>query len=133
MEGVEQAVTRIRFPGIRTQILEAIEGLADREYQERVWIRHELPHPGYYDELDLAVHTLFDDSPLLPAPAPGCVGELIYPDEEAPIAHLGEIFGSILEELGDVPDIEYLNHPKWPELVRRAGIVHEIMKRNEEE
>lgn len=60
----------IRFPGIRTQIVSAIVGLSDRDCQERVWIRHELPYPGYYDEFDLAVHSLFDDSPILPAPAP---------------------------------------------------------------
>ncbi|MFB9927596.1 hypothetical protein ACFORO_20305 [Amycolatopsis halotolerans] len=122
----------IRFPGIRTQIVSAIVSLSDRDYQERVWIRREFPHPDYYDEFDLAVHSLFDDSPILPSPAPGCVGELIYADEEIPLARLGEMLGPLIDELGDVPDAEYLNSPQWPEVVRRATAVREIMERNEE-
>ncbi|MGV9296830.1 SCO4402 family protein [Amycolatopsis sp. NPDC003676] len=122
----------IRFPGIRAQIVSAVVSLSDRDYQERVWIRRELPHPDYYDEFDLAVHSLFDDSQILPAPAPGCVGELIYADEEFPLARLGEVLGPLVDELGDVPDADYLNSPQWPEVIRRAKAVREIMERNEE-
>ncbi|MFD2473643.1 hypothetical protein ACFSVL_40015 [Amycolatopsis silviterrae] len=83
--------------------------MSDREYQERVWIRRELPRPGYYDEFDLAVHSLFDDSPILPSPAPGCVGELIHADEEVPLARLGEVLSPLIDELGDVSDAEYVH------------------------
>ncbi|WP_409463204.1 SCO4402 family protein [Amycolatopsis sp. GA6-003] len=131
VEVLESAMKEVRFPGIRTQIVSVIVSLSDRAYQERVWIRHELPHPDYYDEFDLAVHALFDDSPILPSPAPGCVGELIYADEEVPLAQLGEILGPLIDELGDVPDAEYLNSAQWPEVVRRAKAVREIMERND--
>jgi len=128
---MEQAVSGIRFPGIRTQIVSAIVSLSDREYQERVWIRRELPRPGYYDEFDLAVHSLFDDSPILPSPAPGSVGELIYADEEVLLARLGEVLSPLIDQLGDVPDAEYLNSSQWPEVVRRAQEAREAMERND--
>ncbi|MEU4769434.1 hypothetical protein AB0H12_39950 [Actinosynnema sp. NPDC023794] len=51
----------------------AREALHDRE--QAGWIRRELPLPGYYDELDLGVHTLFDDTAVVPdavtSPTPG--------------------------------------------------------------
>lgn len=41
--------------------MEALESLADRDYQQRVWIEHQYPHDDFYDELDLEIHILFDD------------------------------------------------------------------------
>jgi hypothetical protein len=123
-------VNSIRYPGVRVQVLSAVEALADREYQERVWIRHELPHPKYYDELKLEVHILFDDTEVCTDPM-SCVGEVIHPDEVEPLRELGVIFDALLTELGDVTDAEYLAHPRWAELVRLAGVAWTVMQAHE--
>jgi hypothetical protein len=39
------------YPTARWQVMLAVAALSDREYQDRVWIRHELPHENYYDSL----------------------------------------------------------------------------------
>lgn len=117
----------IKYPGVRTQVLAAVEALADREYQERVWIRHELPHPGYYDELDLSVHTLFDDAAVLPDPA-SAVGTVLHPDEVGPLDGLGAVFGPLIDDLGDQPDAVYLADPRWDDVVRAAAGAWEVMR-----
>jgi hypothetical protein len=117
----------IRYPGVRTQVLSAVESLADREYQERVWIRHELPHPGYYDELDLSVHTLFDDAAVLPDPA-SAVGTVLHAQEVGPLAELGAVFGPLIDDLGDQPDAVYLADPRWDDVVRAAVKAYEVMR-----
>jgi hypothetical protein len=118
----------IRHPGVRGQVLSAIEALADLAYQIRVWIRHEPPHPGYYDEFDLTVHTLFDDTMVLPNPD-SAVGEVLYPDEVEPLRALGKLLGPLIDETGDEP---YLAHPRWPMVVEAAQAALAVMKGHEE-
>lgn len=99
----------------------------DRDYQERVWIRHELPHPEYYDELNLNVHTLFDDSTVLPDPT-SAVGDVLYPDEVEPLRALGAVYGPLIDEIGDKTYAVYLAHPQWAEVVRAAGEAWSAMR-----
>jgi len=125
---VEQSV--IRYPGMRQQVLSAIDALADPEYQQRVWIRRELPHPDYYDELDLNVHILFDDAQVLPDPA-SAVGVLLHPDEVEPLGALGTVLDPLIDELDDQPDAVYLGHPRWGEVVRAAEAARSVMRAHE--
>lgn len=120
----------IKYPGVRTQVLAAVESLSDRAYQERVWIRHELPHPGYYDELDLTIHSLFDDSTVLPDPTTA-VGTVIHPDEVEPLTELGAVFGPLIDDLGDQPDAVYLADPRWDDVVRSAAKAWQVMQTHE--
>ncbi|WP_143174075.1 hypothetical protein [Streptoalloteichus hindustanus] len=86
-----------RYPGVRLQVLSAVESLADREHQERVWVRRELPHP----------------------------------DEVVPLRRLGEVFGLLVDELGDEPDEVYLADPRWEEVVNRSAEALAVMRANE--
>lgn len=117
----------IRYPGVRTQVLSAVEALADREYQERVWIRHELPHPGYYDEHDLNIHILYDDAAVLPDPA-SAVGTVLHEDEVGPLQELEAVYGPLIDDLGDQPDAVYLADPRWDDVVRAAARAWEVMR-----
>src|SRR3546814_14553432 len=54
----------LMYPNMREELLEYLDGLADLDYQQKVWLRCE-PHPGIqHDELDYALHFLFDDTDL---------------------------------------------------------------------
>src|SRR6478735_10589955 len=50
----------VKFPAMRQQTTTALAALADREYQQRVWIAREYPREGFYDALTLNVNTLYD-------------------------------------------------------------------------
>lgn len=121
----------IRFRGMREWIVDALQVLADPDYQQRVWIRREYPHPGFFDNLDMNIHTLFDDAVVLPDPEPA-IGALIYPDEVEVLRALGAVFEPLIDELGNVGDADYLAHPRWAEVVRRAADAYRVMHANDQ-
>ncbi len=38
----------VKYPLARWAVIEAVAALSDPEYQQRIWIRHELPHENYH-------------------------------------------------------------------------------------
>lgn len=73
MEEVERAMSSeeyipgsegVKYPAMRNEILGALEALSDLEYQQTVWINRQFPTPTYYDDFDMAIHTLYDDTGL---------------------------------------------------------------------
>ena len=117
---MEQAMTLVWFPRARRQTIISIAALSDRPYQERVWLRRELPFPDYYDELDLNIHVLFDDLCILPHPGPADHQVLLPGPEVGRLAALGTVFDSMIRRLGDLGDADYLSDPQWPEIVDLA-------------
>lgn len=102
-------------------MLEAVAALSDPEYQQRIWIRHELPHENYYDPLDQSIHTLFDDWVVLPDPEPAIGAFLVSGPEIDRLRALGDVLGPLIDELGDRPDQDYISDRRWPLVVERAG------------
>lgn len=82
---------------------------------------------GSYDNLDLAVHVLYDDCVVLPDPA-ASVPTLLTSDEVDSFRRLDDAFGPMLDELGDVADDIYLADPRWPAVVEAARAAHEMMR-----
>lgn len=109
----------VRFPAARRELLSALRALADLEYQRRVWIRRELPTPGYYDELDLEIHVLYDDTCVLPNPEL-CVGTVIRASEVEALRRLDGVLGPVIDELGNSADEDYLAHEDWTAVAAAA-------------
>lgn len=122
LAGMEQAVTSVRYPYMRREAIRAVAALADRQYQERVWVNRLLPHPNYYDALDEEIHWLFDDLELLPDPGPADGDVLLPGDECAHLRNLGAAFDPMIDRLGDAPDDQYLADPEWPSIVDLAQL-----------
>ncbi len=112
-------MTDIEFPEMRAEVVRSVEALADPEYQQRVWIKREYPSTPYYDDLDMNIHTLFDDTEVL-GDAQGAVGTILHPDEVHSFTMLFEAFNPLIDDLGDASDDAYLAHPRWPLVVERA-------------
>lgn len=111
----------VNHPAARWEVMEAVAALNDREYQERIWIRRELPHENYYDPLDQSVHTLFDDWMVLPNPT-GAIGTVLVDGPEVErLRALGEVLGAVIAELKDRPDQDYISDRRWPLVMERAG------------
>ncbi|MFG3437739.1 hypothetical protein ACGF0J_10915 [Nonomuraea sp. NPDC047897] len=73
---MEPTVKEIRFPDMRKEVEGAVRALADLEYQQAVWIRREDPHSQYYDDFDLNIHILYDDTAVLEDPY-AAIGQLL--------------------------------------------------------
>lgn len=118
----------VRYPEMRLQVLSAINALADREYQQRVWIDRIYPHENYYDDLDLNIHILYDDALVLPDPT-STVEQILASRAEADAFRLlAERLDPIINELGDSPDSVYLSHPGWPSVVDAAESARAVMR-----
>lgn len=130
MEIMEPPVDTIRYPQMRAEVLEAVRALSDPDYQQRVWIRGEYPHEGFYDDLTTNIHTLFDDVCVLPDPHTR-VGVVLYPDEVEALTGLGQHLDPLINELGDAADAHYLEHPQWTSVVAAARRSYETLRRND--
>ena len=72
----------VQYPSLRAKLLESLRSLADREYQQRVWVNHNYPHGVLYDSFDEAVHFLFDDTILAENPD-AAIGVILEDEKEA--------------------------------------------------
>lgn len=118
----------VRYPEMRVQVLSAVGALADRQYQQRVWIDRIYPHDNYYDDLDLNINILYDDTTVLPDPETALGTILLDSVEVDALRSLAEQLDPIIDELGDLPDSRYLSHPKWHGVVSAARSALEVMR-----
>jgi hypothetical protein len=116
-----ETVVIIEFPLMRAEVEHAVGCLADVEYQQRVWIRREMPSPTYYDDLDTNIHVLFDDCKVLPDPT-GMIGSVLRRGEEIErLAELGNTLDAMIRDLRNAPDAAYLADVRWPTVVAQAA------------
>jgi hypothetical protein len=126
---VVEAVTGVEFPAMRREVLRSLASLGDQEYQRRVWIDRVFPHAGFFDDLTLCVHVLYDDCQVLPEPR-GRVGSVLVDGEEVTrLRKLGGVLDQLIEAHGDEPDERYLADPRWKEVVYLAGLALASMVR----
>lgn len=104
---------------MRSDVLDALRSLADREYQEREWGKYR-EEENRYDDLTLNVHLLYDDCQVLPDPA-SQVGTVLYADDAEPLRRVGAVLGPLIHDLGEASDAEYLADPRWDLVVAAAA------------
>ncbi|WP_216916046.1 SCO4402 family protein [Nocardia noduli] len=110
----------IQFPQMRMYVEHALESLADPVYQRRVWIERQFPHEGFYDDLDLSIHILYDDCVVCPDPRSTIGAVLVDGPEVDRLIELDRVLGPMIERLGNVGDSEYLDDPQWPLVIAAA-------------
>lgn len=114
---------------MRQQTVTALTALADRDYQQRVWIDREYPHAGFYDDLTLNVNMLYDM--VLPDPRSRLGVVLLSESEVARLDELEQLLGPLIDDLGDTYDQQYLSDPRWSEVVAAAASALSAMKAND--
>lgn len=119
----------VRFPDMRREVIEALQALADPEYQRRVWVDRVYPQPGFYDDLTHNVNVLYDDTSVAEDPQ-GQIGlTLENTDEAAAVERLTAVLDPLLDSLPTkIDDGAVISLPEWGEVVRAAreavGIIH---------
>ena len=126
------SVRLIEAPQYRHEIVESIKILANVEHQKKEW------KDEYSIDMKYIFHALYDDYGDLEY-LDVCIQMidiLFYDKEEACLVY--DLCFFLIKEIADeinslyVKDIEYLNHPKWSEVVTKASIIYEIMQINNE-
>lgn len=125
------AVTKVRYPELRQEVILNLAHLADAEYQQRVWMRREYPREDYFDDLTLTINVLYDLQ-VLPDPGELTAGIIIWSDEVAPLEALARILDPLIRALGNRPDSDYMDDPLWPSVMLTAKHAADAMISNEQ-
>jgi len=108
---LEVEVMNLKFPWMRTELIESLEELGDPMQQEKEW----LPGAG---ALDRIIHFLFDDTPL----PQNALGYYLRSVEE--VEAVGEVQQALDDLLtvhgNDLSDHEYIRQTEWPRVVEGA-------------
>ncbi|MEV4096180.1 SCO4402 family protein [Streptosporangium saharense] len=131
MDEIMQDVNDIRFLSMRDEIISSVNTLANREYQQNVWVERKYPHPGYYDDFSMNIHILYDDTNVLEDPE-GAIGTYLTSHDEAEaLANLHEALEALFTELGtELTDIEYINSAYWEAVVEAAFSASQTLSEN---
>lgn len=121
----------VRYPDIRAEVLDTLRNLSDPEYQQRVWVDRQFPTQNYYDDFDMVIHTLYDDTTLADDTR-SAIGPILRDEAEA---RLVEAVIQALEEVFDVckisADFEVLRAcPGWPKVMEAAAAAWRAMSAN---
>lgn len=120
-------MSELKFPSMRDEVIDAVRALSDRAYQKREWGRSR-DAGGRYDDLDMNVHILYDDTRVLPDPS-AQVDTVLFAEDVPPLRALEGVLGPLIDELGDVPDREYLADPRWNSVLVLAARAADEMSR----
>jgi hypothetical protein len=119
MEKMEFTV--MKFPWMREELLDYLEGLGNLSYQQACWVDGICPEGVEHDELDYAIHFLFDDTDLGSAPE-NCIGIFLQNMEEAiSIKQVCDAIDSIFKKYGTkLTDAEYIGLAEWKNVIAAA-------------
>lgn len=115
---IKGRLANVRFPEMRQEVIEQLGALADRDYQQRVWIERIYPHDKFYDDLTMTINILYDIA--LPDPERWMGAVLMSKREVDELAGLEEVLGPLIDDLRNASDQTYISDPRWSEVVSAA-------------
>jgi len=114
-------VLKMKYPEMRHELIDYLSSLSDKDYQEAVWVRGEARSGVVHDELDYAIHFIYDDTCLGQNPSEAIGWFLKSEDEAKSIRSLVFALDLIFSKYGlYLSDKEYIAKPEWSDVVRAA-------------
>jgi hypothetical protein len=119
----------VKYPKMREELLETLRNLADRDYQDQVWVKRDYPLGIKYDCFDEAVHFLYDDTVLAENPN-AAIGVIIEDEKEARLmSAVCQAIDLVFEALGtEASDEEYIKSSEWTRVVEAASKALGVME-----
>jgi hypothetical protein len=111
----------VEHPEARMRLLDTLQALADPDHQRRIWVERSFPHPDYYEDLDLHIHQLYDDSDVAEDPR-GHIGYTLRNEDEArAMENLNAVLSPLIDSLPpDVDDATVIAMPEWQAVIAAA-------------
>lgn len=112
----------VRFPDMRREVIDALEHLANADYQRRVWCHREPTEASHLYSWDMVVHTLYDDA-LLAEGSRSAVGDVLLDGQEAElvdrvIAAIEAVFAEIGD--ADADPCTVIQAEGWPRVIEAS-------------
>lgn len=110
--------TDLKYPEMRSELMEYLSELADRDYQRQNWLPQNSTDGIPRSQLDYSVHFFLDDTSLLEEPE-RCIGFFLRDMEEANLAkQVSVLLKNLFKKYGvDMSDEEYIAKPEWSEII----------------
>ncbi|MFB8039593.1 hypothetical protein ACFC5Z_43320 [Streptomyces sp. NPDC056004] len=117
----------IALPHYRLHVVPAVVALASPTWQREVWL-----DPDHFEDLDYAVHVLFDDFCDADNPLPW-LGQCLRSEEEVELmTRLGAAYGAVQDSVGGAArDEVYLDSPGWSAVVAAAARLAQVLVAND--
>jgi hypothetical protein len=113
-------LSELKYPSMREELIDYLRGLSDRDYQYQSWVYDKCPGGGH-DELDYAIHFLFDDTDLATDPESDIGGFLLNKKEAELMANLIDRLNYIFDKYSlNLADREYIEKPEWEDVIQAA-------------
>ena len=119
----------VKYPEMRNELIEHLRVLSDPDYQERVWVRKDMPEGRDFDDFDLIVHFFFDDTDL-GDDAKATIGWFVENEiESSLVSRVADAIDSVLQKHGhDLADSEYMACKEWEEVMKAAKDAAAVIK-----
>ncbi|SQI44175.1 Uncharacterised protein [Leminorella richardii] len=125
MEKLE--LSQLKYPDMREELINYLHRLGDKEYQYQAWVEDNRPGGGH-DELDYAIHFLYDDTDLANEPASLIGWILTGKDESDVIASVVKALDIIFDKYGtELSDQEYLAKNEWENVLVMARNAERVL------
>ncbi|WP_425571052.1 SCO4402 family protein [Planotetraspora kaengkrachanensis] len=129
MSAEPSATQRVQWPERREDVLNALQVLGDRDYQEQHW------RSGHgWPDLTNAVHWLIDDTFIDQTGARALIPQLFRDEREADLVQIVvDALLRVLDDLGPTaPDDAYLDHPAWISVLHSAHTALQVLSPDQE-
>lgn len=119
----------MKFPEMRKELFEYLEGLGDKTYQYNCWVNKECPESIENDELGYAIHFLFDDTNLSETPEE-LIGYCLSNESEArAVKAVCSALNDLFDKYGyGKTDEEYISFAEWGDVIGAANKAIDIIK-----
>ncbi len=122
-------MSELEFPSMRNELIDYLRGLSDRNHQHRVWVDE--PHHENIDHenLDYAIHFLYDDTELAENPHE-TIGFILRDAKEAELVKsLVASLDRIFSKYGlDLDDSDYIKLPEWDDVIECAKTTLQVIQ-----
>ncbi len=124
-------MNNLKLLGMRKELIQYLEGLSNLEYQKKIWVAGKSIDGTVHDELDYAIHFLYDDTELATDPN-SLIGWILLDQCEADsIRNLTCAIDRLFEINGlELTDEEYIQKNEWPSVVSAAFSAKAIITEN---
>lgn len=123
----------IKYAKMREEFIGHVNALSDKQYQENSWVNSVTNEDVIHDEMDYAIHFIYDDTCLADDPM-RAIGWFLVDESEANCSReLIAALNTVFDKYGTKEDDAfYINSPEWELVLNCAKKLKELLARNEE-
>lgn len=121
----------IKYIEMREELISHVSALSDKKYQENSWVNAVSNSGIVHDEMDYAIHFIYDDTCLAEDPSKAIGWFLVDESEASASRNLVSALNIVFDKYGTKEDDAfYINSPEWGFVLECAKKLKELLERD---